>query len=260
MPEEEARLRGWYDTSSKQPDRHITALPFLPAPATPVKEQNTGAIYSSSPSHGMVRVKLEEVGDLCLGDSIEYSRGEAAGVFCGRVIGLVLSEELDGLAARVRRLLTREEVLHECRQWSSRIPTGSGLWETSWEDTVALHMITQIVSVRTGGEGDMVLKGTINDYGDCAQPYRCLASWEAPWRAEGGCRTEPMKKMLANMEKELPTVTLSISEWWDSFQTFRHGQVGTCTRTHILVHLRYNLLSYEYKNSHTNVVASGSHR
>lgn len=222
MPAAEARLRRWYDTASGQPDRYITALPFLPAPATAVKEQNTGAIYSSSPSHGMVRWKGEAIGDVCVGDSVEYMRGRVLSY--GRVIGLMLSEEVEGLAAKVRRLMTREQIIEEEPAWVD-VPQGRGLWEMSWEETVGVHMIQRVVAVRSTGGGDMVLQGTVDEAGECEQPYRSLASWEEPWRAEGGRRTQPLQELMANVERGLPIVTVSITEWWDKFQTFRRGQV-----------------------------------
>lgn len=100
-----------------------------------------------------------------------------------------------------------------------------GARETSWEDTVGVHAILRVVPLRSRGEGDTALRGTVNDYGECHQPYRCLASWEEPWRAEGGSRTNHMKELLANMERGLPVVIVSISECWDKFQTYRRGQV-----------------------------------
>lgn len=226
MPEAEAQLRRWYDSESGQPDTYITALPFLPAPSTPVKEQNSGSIYRSSPSHGLVRVEVEGVGDICVGDSVEYQGGAHGGMRCGRVIGLMLSEEVGGLAAQLRQLLTSAEVLDICPQWSDNVPDWEGLWETSWEVTVGIHKIVSLVPVFSEGEGRSVLLGTINDYGDCAHPYKSLASWEEPWRAEGGHRAKAVDSLLAGVRKGLPVITLSLTEWWDGFTTFRHGQVS----------------------------------
>lgn len=57
---------------------------------------------------------------------------------------------------------------------------------------------------------------------------------EESWRAEGGSRTKPMEQLLANMKKGLPVVTVSISEWWDKFQTYRRLQVRICIRYKVL--------------------------
>lgn len=78
-----------------------------------------------------------------------------------------------------RRLTTREEILAEELEWE-QVPAGSGLWETSWEDTVGVVSVAimRVVSVRAHDEEGAFRRGIVDVHGECRQPYKCLASWE----------------------------------------------------------------------------------
>eukprot|EP00952_Eustigmatos_sp_NYUAD-ZCMA_P012326 49565-Eustigmatos_ZCMA.PRE.1 len=119
--------------------RYVTAVPFLPAPDTPAKELHTGEVAASSPVFGLSRVFFGELDDeryLCVGDSVRYAFGEERGRI-GRIIGLAVSDELQGVVARIRRYMTAAAVVEVMPSWQDGAPSVStGLFETCWDDLV----------------------------------------------------------------------------------------------------------------------------
>ena len=59
------------------PDTYVTAKPFHQKDTTPVKELNTGSMYSASPVHGVVVATLARGGRpehyVCIGDSVAFT-------------------------------------------------------------------------------------------------------------------------------------------------------------------------------------------
>lgn len=238
------------------PDEYVSAVPFLPRPDTPTKEHNSGDLWSSSPVFGLVRVRMGPNGDggtLCLGDSVVYETDDGVRRY-GRAISLMVSEAHEGLAVRLRRYMTTEEVTAVgagVEGWEPPPPpeqlgdgnrgVALGYWETMWLHVVPVTAIKGVVAAHavpavdhrsaagTQGEvaGDVCLLGTVTEYGKWAVPYeRPLLCSEEPWMALGGRRTSAVSSLVAAAHQKFPFTNLSIVFWTDSFQTYTRGTVS----------------------------------
>lgn len=219
-------------------DKYITAVPVIPDTNRPVKEHNTGQIWASSPTFGLVRaVKMAtngQLGEICIGDSVLYAINGVGDPEprVGRVVGLAVGENQGEQVARVRRYMTTAEVVTREPRWRQAVPDGTeadAVWETGWYDAVGLSSVEAVVDVhlRPGDERILVLTGTVTDCGGWRAPYaRPLASWEEPWMAIGGVRSEAVMEALNMVGKGYPIVNASAVIWSDGFQTFRRGTVS----------------------------------
>jgi hypothetical protein len=204
-----------------------------------MKEHNTGAMYSSNPVYGVIRLSVRiagELTDICIGDALQYDFGDGEESF-GRVVGIMLSEELEGVALRVRRYMTAEKVTAKREEWVR--PTGAeagGLWETDWYHIIPIESIVDVVPVAVEAvESAVYLRGTVSMYGEWKWPYRrTLADHEGQWMSVNGVRTDIVRRLLSKVITGRPIINLPIVKWSDGFQTFSRGQV----RISICVHGR----------------------
>lgn len=190
------------------PEEYVTALPYLPGLQTPVKEQNTGDIYASNPVYGIIRARVEvERGEfyVCIGDSVRYQGGDSAESLVGRVVGLMLSEEVGGMSARVRRYMQADEILSMEPDFRTGVPSGVGgvgHWETTWLQVVPIENIVRIVKAGWSWSAwqGVHLRGTVSDQGEWESPYtNTLVEWEEPWMAVNGVRKGEEEEVQCHM-------------------------------------------------------------
>jgi hypothetical protein len=235
--EEEEALR-----KVQLPDEYVTAVPFYAASETPVKEQNSGTMWASSPVFGLHRVPVKGDGeggdwDLCIGDSVGYwkasdDQGQDESLCFGRITGLCVGEEHGGLVAHVRLYMSSTEVFRHAPQFQVNLPDGApmdGLWETHWIVTVPVDRIRGVVSVvkeRSAGTmtdgGKLLLVGTVTDMGTWKTPYRRpLMASEEPWMAVDGVRSGAVERLGRVSSEGRPIINASVTIWTDKFLTFR---------------------------------------